>query len=270
MGWSVPSFESPSTVVISAPSAIGANSVQDFTVRPFKITVHAPQYVVSQPMCVPVRLRCSRRNSTRSVRGSTSASRASPLTRTRTITFLTSDIFMPCFHLFTARAACGDADGALDERRHQRAFVLRGTPHIALRFRSSPRGFRGSPNILLAKRLSAHRCFRFLGADGGEAHATENHARILARVVAFQSELHRSAPGWIYRRTALKSKMRTSAPIRRHFHVNPSNDFVVRENRGVRVLDKRFERHGALATGAKADHRGIKRQQRRALIAAGI
>src|SRR5258708_27315228 len=47
---SAPSVERPSTVVISPPSATGANSVHDLTVRPFKSTVQAPQYVVSQPM----------------------------------------------------------------------------------------------------------------------------------------------------------------------------------------------------------------------------
>ena len=34
--------------------------VHDFTVFPFTITVHAPQLLVSQPMCVPVSRSCSR------------------------------------------------------------------------------------------------------------------------------------------------------------------------------------------------------------------
>ena len=45
--------------------------VQDFTERPSRSTVQAPQCEVSQPMCGPVRPRPSRRKWTSSVRGST-------------------------------------------------------------------------------------------------------------------------------------------------------------------------------------------------------
>ena len=63
----------PSTVVISRPSTWTASIVHDFTGLPSTCTVHAPQLVVSQPMCVPVspsprRIRCDS-----SSRGSTSA-----------------------------------------------------------------------------------------------------------------------------------------------------------------------------------------------------
>src|SRR5580704_15621320 len=69
----------PSTVLISCPSACTASMVQDFTARPSTSTVHAPQLVVSQPMCVPVspsprRIRCAS-----SSRGSTSATFFWPL-----------------------------------------------------------------------------------------------------------------------------------------------------------------------------------------------
>ena len=45
----------PSTVVTSWPSAWAASMVQAFTGTPSSRTVHTPQLVVSQPMCVPVR-----------------------------------------------------------------------------------------------------------------------------------------------------------------------------------------------------------------------
>src|SRR5262245_35055377 len=75
-----PSGASPSIVVIEEPSACTAKTVQDFTVRPSTRTVHAPHWLVSQPMWVPVSRRFSRRKWTRSTRGSTVAFRALPLT----------------------------------------------------------------------------------------------------------------------------------------------------------------------------------------------
>src|SRR5215813_2788515 len=53
--------------------------VHDFTVLPFRMTVQAPQLLVSQPTCVPVRPADSRMKWTSSVRGSIRASLARPL-----------------------------------------------------------------------------------------------------------------------------------------------------------------------------------------------
>ena len=72
----------PSMVVIVAPSACTASMVHDLALRPSTMTVHAPQLLVSQPTWVPVSLNVSRSRWTSSRRGSTSASRASPLTVT--------------------------------------------------------------------------------------------------------------------------------------------------------------------------------------------
>ena len=54
--------------------------MHDLALSPSTWTVHAPQLLVSQPMCVPVSPKSSRRRWTSRRRGSTSASRASPLT----------------------------------------------------------------------------------------------------------------------------------------------------------------------------------------------
>src|SRR5262249_27355075 len=70
----------PSMVRISLPSACTAKTVHDLTDLPSRSTVHAPQWLVSQPICAPVRFNCSRRRWMRSVRGSTSASMALPFT----------------------------------------------------------------------------------------------------------------------------------------------------------------------------------------------
>ena len=83
-GWSSSPSASPSIVVSSRPSACAASSVHDFTDSPSSSTVQAPQLDVSHPTFVPVSPRVSRRKYTRSVRGSTSASRIAPLTVTET------------------------------------------------------------------------------------------------------------------------------------------------------------------------------------------
>ena len=58
-------------VVTSEPSAWTAKTVHDLALRPSMSTVQAPHWDVSQPTCAPVRLRCSRRKWTSSIRGST-------------------------------------------------------------------------------------------------------------------------------------------------------------------------------------------------------
>src|SRR5438093_5450484 len=83
MGCSCSCCSRPSTVSTLRPSVWTVKSVQDLIGLPSKSTVHAPQWVVSHPMCVPVNRKTSRRKWTKSSRGSTSASRAMPLTVTR-------------------------------------------------------------------------------------------------------------------------------------------------------------------------------------------
>ncbi len=70
----------PSIVVISAPVASTVKTVHDFTVTPFKITVHAPQLPVAHPRWVPVNPRWSRKKSTSKVRVSTFAAHVVLLT----------------------------------------------------------------------------------------------------------------------------------------------------------------------------------------------
>src|SRR5690348_6683052 len=77
--WSLPPCSRPSTVVILQPSACTASTVHDFTGWPSRCTVHAPQWLVSQPTWVPVMRKFSRMRCTSSRRDSTSASRTAPL-----------------------------------------------------------------------------------------------------------------------------------------------------------------------------------------------
>src|SRR6516164_140196 len=75
----------PSMVVTLEPEACPASTVQDFTARPSIWTTQAPHWLVSQPTCVPVRFRWSRKTWTRSVRSSTSTETALPFTVSLTV-----------------------------------------------------------------------------------------------------------------------------------------------------------------------------------------
>src|SRR5262245_21069018 len=67
-------------VTTLAPSQDAASVVHDLTARPSRWTTQAPHWLVSQPTCVPVRRKFSRRNCTSSVLASMSALAGLPLT----------------------------------------------------------------------------------------------------------------------------------------------------------------------------------------------
>src|SRR6476660_680214 len=97
----------PSIVVIGVPSACGANIRHARTATPSNRTVQAPQTPCSQPTCAPLRPRCSRRQSSNVVRGSTSSVCSAPLTmRLIRIVFL-SDGVGACI----SNRLSGEADG---------------------------------------------------------------------------------------------------------------------------------------------------------------
>src|SRR5689334_9625971 len=109
MGCSTPSLARPSIVVTLAPSQAAASTVHDFTALPSRCTTQAPHWLVSQPTCVPVSRKFSRRNCTSSVLGSMSAPAALPFT------------VMATLALDVPRAGCGadapvPAAGASDLR----------------------------------------------------------------------------------------------------------------------------------------------------------
>src|SRR4051794_35352659 len=79
-GSSTLSCSSPSTVRTSRPPAIAARTVHDLTGSPSIQTTQVPQLLVSQPQCVPVSPRWSRRKCTSSSRPSISRETSSPLT----------------------------------------------------------------------------------------------------------------------------------------------------------------------------------------------
>src|SRR6267378_1181795 len=187
MGCSLPSFSRPSTVVISDPSACTANIVQDFTARPFISTVQAPQYVVSQPTCVPVRSHASRRNSTSNMRGSTSRAYcllfALMLTLTAiffpvAIAGILSGIEMGSFDLFSASAASGNLNGALHQSYYQLAFVVDGSAHVSLRIGGGAGCFGGGRNRFFVQIFSTKCSLCFGRADRRQSDAAKSNGGI--------------------------------------------------------------------------------------------
>src|ERR1700687_5260067 len=141
-------------------------------------------------MWVPVRFNCSRRNSTSSVRGSTTASRRWPFTRIRTSVFSTPDIFVSSLHTLTAGSAHGDSDGTLHQRRHQHSLVIRGTAHIALRLGSVPHCVRSPLDGLIVEFLAGQFPFRRFRANRGQPHAAQYDTGVFAHILAVEGELN--------------------------------------------------------------------------------
>src|SRR3989454_960006 len=182
IAWSLPSVSRPSTVRTSRPSAWTARIVQDFTALPSRRIVHAPQFVVSQPMCVPVKLRFSRRKCTSRVRVSTVADRRAPFTVTWTFTNgpVSSS---PAVGISARTISCtpaGPSRGAMQRPERQdadhRPLVLGGTPQIRNGARDLLRQFRGSLEGGIVRRLPDEMPLRFRRLERGRSDRRERKA----------------------------------------------------------------------------------------------
>src|SRR6266478_2155456 len=278
MGCSFPSFSRPSTVMISDPSACTANIVQDFTAKPFISTVHAPQYVVSQPTCVPVRSQASRRNSTSNIRGSTSRAYDLPFTLIWTLTTIRfkgaiagilSGIEMGPFDLFSADTARCNLNGALHQCNDQLALVICGTAHVRLRIGGGTGRFGGGRNRLVVQVLSTERCLGLGSADRRQSDAAQRYRGILANV-ARHDELYGSTGTWIHGSTPLKCNIGAAATLRRNLHFNFGNKFVGSQRGCIGVLDEVFHGNSARAVRPEAVNGGFERDQCVRPIAAWI
>src|SRR6266446_999204 len=269
MGRSLPSFSRPSTVVISDPSACTANIVQDFTARPFISTVHAPQYVVSQPTCVPVRSQASRRNSTSNMRGSTSRAYDLPFTLMWTLTAILftvaiagipSGIEVGPFDRFSASSAHCNLNGALHQGYDQLTLVLGGSTHVRLRIGGGTGRFGGGRNRLVVQVLSTERCLGLGSADRRQSDAAQRYRGILANV-ALHDELYGSTGTWIHGSTSLKCDIGAAAALGRNLDFNFGNKFVGSERGCVGVFDEVSQVDGARAVGPEAVNGGFERDQ---------
>src|ERR1700724_269470 len=278
MGCSLPSFSRPSTVVISDPSACTANMVQDFTASPFISTVQAPQYVVSQPTCVPVRSQVSRRNSTSNMRGSTCRAYCLRFTLMLTLTAIffpvaiagiLSGIEMGSFDLFSAGTARGNLKGALHQSYDELALVVGGSAHVGLRIGGSTSGFAGSGNRFVAQAFST-KCRLSLGrANRRQSNAAKSNGHIPADV-ARHGELHGSAGTRIHGSAPLECKISAAAALRWNLDFNFGYKFVVSERRCVGVLDEVCQGDSARAVRPEAVNGGLERDQGVGPIAAWI
>src|SRR3981081_1010804 len=103
-------------VVSAPPSSIGTSMVQLFTASPLNRTVHAPHWLVSHPICVPVRFSVSRSKSATSVAGSTSTVRDRPLSVKLTIMVPSDTVLTSGENAGATRRPCGQQDIADIER----------------------------------------------------------------------------------------------------------------------------------------------------------
>src|SRR5918995_371620 len=163
MGSSWPSCLRPSTVVMLRPSTWTANKVHDFTGVPSSRTVHAPQLLVSQPTCVPVRPNAVRRKWTSSVRGSTSPDRSTPLTVT--VTFISSSLRLCVLERL------GEAPPREDA--HDLTLVLGRSAHVVLGFGGTGGELgrlreQGAARRLAHERLLSHYGLHVVRGDRGE------------------------------------------------------------------------------------------------------
>src|SRR4051794_5040134 len=111
----VASLHRPSTVVISLPAAWTPNIRHERTASPSTRIVQAPQTPCSQPRCVPVSPRSSRRVSASVLRASTRTRRGRPLTVRSTSTVFSAWVVVTSGTgrlLDGAGEGSGDQDGA--------------------------------------------------------------------------------------------------------------------------------------------------------------
>src|SRR5215469_3403028 len=240
-GWSWPSFISPSTVMISPPSACTANMVHDLTVLPLSSTVHAPQWLVSHPIWLPVSCSISRMKWISKSRGSTSASRSRPLTFTRTNCFfaivssLADERNLLCCSLGGAR------QGALGQFSYKTFLVISGTAQIGTWLRGVGRQLRGLRDDSGFEFLALQRIFRCLRLDRYGANVRQSDAGSLHVARPIERDLRSHGCGREVSDLALELEIRPTAVRRRDGNADLGEDFSLlqrgREECDEKVLD---------------------------------
>src|SRR5215469_16469798 len=155
-------------------------------------------------MCVPVRFKWSRKNSTSRVRGSTAASRNSPFTRMRTRVLSAADIFVSCLHAFAARSPRRDAYRSPHQCRNQPAFVFGGATHVALWFGGVLSRFGSALNGFGVELVATKLGFGLCCAKNSQADAAQSDASVLATIFAVERELNGSADRSVYGSASLE------------------------------------------------------------------
>src|SRR6516164_2983491 len=131
-------------VVTFAPSICQTKTVQAFTALPSTCTTQAPHWDVSQPTCVPVSRRFSRRNCTRRVRGSTSPVTVLPFTVSATADMTLLLEIRPKTSFF---APTGETDGGSGQNR---VVMANFSNRKDLDWQPAPRGALGAQRLFPA------------------------------------------------------------------------------------------------------------------------
>jgi len=135
MGCKIGPLAKPSMVVIWAPLAWTANMEHDLTASPFMRMVQQPHWLVSQPTCVPVSFKLSRKTSASKARSSTSTLWTCPL--------IFSDILLMVFNSVVR----------LSERRLGHTKYGPGESDMLLGHECHPERYREQTSSLLAQCL---------------------------------------------------------------------------------------------------------------------
>ncbi len=173
--------------------------VQDFTDLPSRSTVQAPQWLVSQPICGPVRFSCSRRKWISSVRGSTSPSTSCPLT------------FMVTWVLAILRSPLSSGRRGL---RRRRAPASASAPAIFVRYSTGPRPSAAGEVIasaaatarftVAASRLDPTRILAASAAKSGVSATLVRPIAAACHLAAGERENHRRRRGGVVADLALQ------------------------------------------------------------------
>src|SRR5882672_6952802 len=255
---SFPPCSRPSTVVTLQPSACTASTVHDFTGWPSRWTVHAPQWLVSQPTCVPVILKFSRMRCTSSRRDSTSASRTAPLMVTLILCMAMSIRSRALYRFFQrprgqhARHLLLVLDRALAVGRG-RAFRRRHLRRLHER--------------LVVGLLADEILGRIGGLDRRQAGVGQGDAGALDRAVLAERHLHRRGRDREVPGLAFQLRIGAAALRRRRRNADLGEDLVARERGVVQALVELVRRDGALLAAPDDVSRAERDHDRRLVVA---
>src|SRR5947209_12223296 len=199
-------------------------------------------------MCVPVRSRSSRKNSSSSMRGSMLRSYSMPLTRTRTeslsltspgalldrlfLVAAASGINMSYLDLFTSGSTSGNSEGTFYERGNQRSLVISRATHIGLWIGRSACCVRGRSNRLFSKFLAAKHTFSLGSAYRRQPHAAQCNRNVRAGI-RFHLQLNCGAGARVHGSRALECQVCSACAFPRPFHGDLPDHFIRCKHRGV-------------------------------------
>src|SRR3569623_632146 len=218
-GCNCPLCASPSTVSTSPPSACTASTVHDFTDLPLRSTVQAPQWLVSQPMCLPVWRSRSRKVWMSSSRGSPSVSTLSPLSvnAMRVLAILISLRPCQCLTNRSARHLAGHV-----------GLVLAVAAQILGGVADRHRLLRGLLDQRLVDHLAGEQRRRFAGLERSGCDVGKRDVDLFANL-AVELQLHRGGGGGEVAGLAFELAIGGTAAFGHRRYANLGEEFVGRK-----------------------------------------